>query len=42
MQVTVREAPLQQVVLGLGFTTDGGPRASVDHFHNRLPGIGWR
>lgn len=42
VQVTVREAPLQKVVLGLGFTTDGGPRASVEHTHNRLPGIGWR
>ena len=42
VQVTVREAPLQKVVLGLGFTTDGGPRASVEHTHNRLPIIGWR
>jgi len=42
VQVTVREAPLQKVVLGLGFTTDGGPRASVEHTHNRLPVIGWR
>lgn len=42
VQVTVREAPLHKVVLGLGFTTDGGPRASVEHTHNRLPVIGWR
>jgi translocation and assembly module TamA len=42
VQVSVREAPLQKVVLGLGFTTDGGPRASVEHTHNRLPLIGWR
>jgi translocation and assembly module TamA len=42
VQVTVREAPLQKVVLGLGFTTDGGPRATVEHTHNRLPWIGWR
>jgi translocation and assembly module TamA len=42
VQVTVREAPLQKVVLGIGFTTDGGPRATVEHTHNRLPGIGWR
>jgi translocation and assembly module TamA len=42
VQVTVREAPLQKVVLGVGFTTDGGPRASVEHTHNRVPGIGWR
>jgi translocation and assembly module TamA len=42
VQVTVREAPLQKVVLGLGFTTDGGPRVSLEHTHNRVPGIGWR
>lgn len=42
VQVSLREAPLQKVVLGVGFTTDGGPRASVEHTHNRVPGIGWR
>jgi translocation and assembly module TamA len=42
VQVTLREAQLQKVVLGVGFTTDGGPRASIEHIHNRLPGIGWR
>jgi translocation and assembly module TamA len=42
VQVTVREAPLQKVVLGVGFTTDGGPRATLEHTHNRVPGIGWR
>lgn len=42
VQVTVREAPLQKVVLGVGFTTDGGPRATLEHTHNRLPWLGWR
>lgn len=42
VQVTVREAKLQKLVLGLGLTTDSGPRASVEHTHNRLPAIGWR
>jgi translocation and assembly module TamA len=42
VQVTVREAPLQKMVLGVGFTTDGGPRASVEHTYNRVPGLGWR
>jgi translocation and assembly module TamA len=42
VQVTVREAKLQKLVLGLGLTTDSGPRASIEHTHNRLPGIGWR
>ena len=42
VQVTVREAPLQKLVLGIGFTTDGGPRTTAEHTHNRLPVIGWR
>jgi translocation and assembly module TamA len=42
IQVTVREAPLQKVVLGVGVTTDSGPRASIEYTHNRVPGIGWR
>ena len=25
-----------------GFTTDGGPRATLEHTHNRVPGLGWR
>ncbi len=42
VQVQVREAKLQKVVLGVGATTDSGPRASVEHMHHRVPGIGWR
>ncbi len=42
VQVSVREAPLQRLALGLGVTTDHGPRASLEHRHNRVPGIGWR
>ncbi|MDI1237030.1 MAG: BamA/TamA family outer membrane protein [Polaromonas sp.] len=42
VQVQVREAALQKVVLGVGITTDSGPRASVEHTHHRVPGIGWR
>ncbi|RYF35368.1 MAG: outer membrane protein assembly factor [Comamonadaceae bacterium] len=38
----LREAPLQKIVLGAGFTTDSGPRLSVDHIHNRMPLLGWR
>ena len=38
----VREAPLQKVVLGVGFTTDSGPRVSLDHIHNQVPLLGWR
>ena len=42
VQVQVREAKLQKVIFGVGLTTDSGPRASVEHTHQRLPGIGWR
>ena len=42
VQVQVREARLQKVVLGVGITTDSGPRASVEHTHLQVPGIGWR
>lgn len=38
----VREAPLKKAVFGVGLSTDSGPRLSLDHTHNRLPGIGWR
>lgn len=42
VQVQVREARLQKVVFGVGASTDNGPRASVEHTHHRVPGIGWR
>ena len=42
VQVQVTEAKLQKVVLGVGFSTDGGPRLSLEHHHNRVPAIGWR
>ena len=42
VQVQVREARLQKLVLGVGLTTDSGPRASVEHTHLRVPGTGWR
>jgi translocation and assembly module TamA len=38
----VREAPFQKVVFGAGFTTDSGPRLSLDHIHNQMPLLGWR
>ncbi|MBC7437441.1 MAG: outer membrane protein assembly factor [Bdellovibrionales bacterium] len=40
--VQVREAKLQKIVLGVGISTDGGPRLSVEHTHHLLPVIGWR
>ena len=42
VQVTVREARLQKLVLGIGLTTDSGARLSAEHTHNRVPGVGWR
>ncbi|MEI7785085.1 MAG: BamA/TamA family outer membrane protein [Betaproteobacteria bacterium] len=42
VQIQVREAPLNKLVLGLGFATDSGPRASIEHINNRVPGLGWR
>lgn len=38
----VREARLQKWVFGVGASTDTGPRLSVDHIHNKVPGLGWR
>lgn len=38
----VREAALQKFVFGIGYTTDSGPRLSVDHIHNKLPLLDWR
>jgi translocation and assembly module TamA len=38
----VREAPLQKLVFGPGFSTDSGARLSLEHVHNQLPVIGWR
>ena len=42
VEVQVREAKLQKIILGVGLTTDSGPRASVEHTHHRVPSIGWR
>ncbi|WP_298927911.1 autotransporter assembly complex family protein [uncultured Ramlibacter sp.] len=42
VQVQVREAQMQKLVLGVGISTDYGPRASVEHTHQRVPGLGWR
>ena len=40
--VKLREAQLQKLVLGLGASTDSGPRLSAEHTHHKVPGIGWR
>ena len=38
----LREAKMQKIVFGLGFSTDTGLRVSVDHTHNEMPPLGWR
>ena len=40
--IQLREAKLQKAVLGVGISTDSGPRLSLEHTHNQMPGIGWR
>jgi len=40
--VRVREVLLQQVVAGIGTSTDHGLRLSLEYTHQRLPVIGWR
>jgi len=40
--VRLREARLQKLVLGIGASTDSGPRLSAEHTHHKVPGIGWR
>ena len=38
----VREAKLQKWVFGVGVSTDTGPRLSIDHIYNKVPGLDWR
>lgn len=40
--VQLREGKLKEVVLGVGISTDSGPRLSVEHTNHKLPWLGWR
>ena len=42
VQLKLREARMQKLVLGIGASTDSGPRLSAEHTHHKVPGIGWR
>ena len=42
VQVRVREAKLQKIVLGIGISSDSGPRLSLEHIHNKAAGTDWR
>ena len=39
IRVQVREKPARKWVLGVGASTDSGPRLSAEHTHLRLPGL---
>lgn len=41
VRVTVRELPLQTATLGLGVSSDTGPRATVEHLHRNLMALDW-
>lgn len=41
VEVRVREAPIQQATLGVGYSTNTGPRATLDYTHRRPFGIDW-
>jgi len=38
----LRESPRQKLVLGVGASTDSGPRLSIEHVHHQVPGLNWR
>lgn len=40
--VQVREAKLQKLVLGVGFSTETGARLSIEHTHHKIPYLDWR
>lgn len=42
LRYSVTEAKRHKVQLGVGYSTDGGPRLSLDHRDNRLLGTSWR
>ncbi len=39
---TVREAKRSNIQLGVGVSTDSGPRLTVEHINHQMPLIGWR
>ncbi len=42
VNVQVRELPLQQATIGVGVSSDTGPRVSVEHIHRLLWGYPWQ
>ena len=41
VEVRVREAPIQQATFGVGYSTNTGPRATLDYTNRRPFGIDW-
>lgn len=39
---TVREAKRSNIQLGVGISTDSGPRLSAEHTNHQMPVLGWR
>lgn len=42
VDVQLREAQRQKIVMGVGASTDSGLRLALEHTHHRVPGLGWR
>lgn len=40
--VQVREAPIQEASVGIGASSDNGPRVSFEHLHRNPFGLGWQ
>ncbi len=40
--VQLRERRLHKLQIGLGASTDSGPRVSLEYTHQQVPGIGWQ
>lgn len=40
--VQLHEGKLKKIVLGVGMSTDSGPRLSMEHTNHQLPWLGWR
>lgn len=42
VNVMVREAHYQKMTFGPGFSTDNGPRLTLEYRHNQVPLLGWQ
>lgn len=42
INISVREAYYQQMTIGPGYSTDNGPRLTLQYRHNQVPLLGWQ